>query len=304
MTGPGFRIGISGWRYGGWRGRFYPAGLRQRLELAYAGRQFNSLEINGTFYSLQRPQLFLRWHDAVPDDFLFAVKGPRFITHMKKLAAVETPLANFLASGLLRLGGKLGPILWQLPARQRFEPERLEAFLSLLPRDSEAAADLARRHDARLAGRAWTEADAARPLRHALEVRHESFRDSGFVALLRRHRVALVVTDGVGWPRLEDVTADFVYVRLHGSEQLYASGYDETALDEWAARCRAWAAGGTPPGAPLVAPPPRVRRRAVLVYFDNDAKVRAPFDALGLARRLGLPGPPPTPPSWPVTAPG
>jgi uncharacterized protein YecE (DUF72 family) len=304
MAAPRFRIGISGWRYRGWRGRFYPAELPQRLELAYAARHFNSLEINGTFYSLQRPELFARWHDAVPERFLFAVKGPRFITHMKKLAGVETPLANFLASGLLRLGAKLGPILWQLPARQRFEAERLEAFLALLPRDSLAAAALARRHDARLAGRAWTEADAARPLRHALEVRHESFRDPAFVALLRRHAVALVVTDGVGWPRLEDVTADFVYVRLHGSEQLYASGYDDPALDLWAERCRAWAAGRTPPDAPLAAAPPRVRRREVLVYFDNDAKVRAPFDALGLARRLGLPEPAPWPPArGPATSP-
>jgi uncharacterized protein YecE (DUF72 family) len=295
MSEPRFRIGISGWRYAGWRGRFYPQGLPQRLELAFAGRHFNSLEINGTFYSLQRPALFARWHDAVPEGFLFAVKGPRFITHMKKLAGVETPLANFLASGLLRLGGKLGPILWQLPARQRFEPERLDAFLALLPRDSAAAADLARRHDARLAGRAWTETDAIRPLRHALEVRHESFRDPAFVALLRRHAVALVVTDGAGWPRLEDVTADFVYARLHGSEELYASGYDDDALDVWAARCRAWAAGRTPAGAALSAPPAARRRREVLVYFDNDAKVRAPVDALGLARRLGLPEPPPWP---------
>ncbi|MFO1059668.1 MAG: DUF72 domain-containing protein [Dongiaceae bacterium] len=305
MTGSRLRIGISGWRYRGWRGRFYPAGLPQRLELAFAGTHFNSLEINGTFYALQRPERFRRWHDAVPDDFLFAVKGPRFITHMKKLAGVETPLANFLASGLLRLGTKLGPILWQLPARQRFEPVRLEAFLGLLPRDTAAAAALARRHDARLAGRAWTEAEAMRPLRHALEVRHESFRDAAFVALLRRQGVALVVADGVGWPRLEDVTADFVYVRLHGSEQLYASGYDDDALDRWAGRCRAWAAGRTPSDARLTVAPPRVRRRDVLVYFDNDAKVRAPADALGLARRLGIREPAPRPViSPPVISPG
>jgi uncharacterized protein YecE (DUF72 family) len=281
------RIGISGWTYPPWRGVFYPEGLPQRRELDYASRQFGSIEINGTFYALQRPSDFARWHDETPAGFVFAVKGGRFITHMKKLRDVETPLANFFASGVLRLGAKLGPILWQLAPRFRFDEERLAAFFALLPRDTTAAAGLARRHDSRLAGRAWTEAGARRPLRHALEIRHESFRTPRFVDLLRRHGIALVFADTVAWPYFEDVTADFVYCRLHGSEELYVSGYSEAALAGWAARLVAWAAGGEPPDRRCVAadvPPPRPRD--VYLYFDNDAKVRAPFDALALMRRL------------------
>lgn len=288
--GGDIRIGISGWTYKGWRGVFYPEGLPHKRELSHAAGRFNSIEINGTFYSLQRPESFARWAAETPDGFVFAVKGPRFVTHMKKLREVEAPLANFLASGLLRLGPKLGPILWQLPPNLRFDAARIEAFLSLLTHDTEAAAGLSRRHDRRVAGRAWTETDARRPLRHAMEIRHDSFVDEEFVALLRRHRVALVVADAVAWPCLTDVTADFVYCRLHGSEELYASGYDEAALDRWAARVKAWAEGGDAADgrrASTKAAPKRAGRD-VFVYFDNDAKVRAPFDAEGLTRRLGL----------------
>lgn len=282
------RIGISGWRYAGWRGGFYPNGLRQVDELSYASRHFDTIEINGTHYSLQRPDDFARWHDETPPGFVFAVKGSRFITHMKRLRDIEAPLANFFGQGLLRLGNKLGPILWQFGPRFRFDAERLDRFFDLLPRDSDAAAALARRHDHRLDDRAWTEAAAHTPLRHAVEIRHPSFLDPAFVALLRRHGIALVFADAVDWPYAEDVTADFLYLRLHGSEELYASGYSDAALDRWAARIRAWSDGGQPSGARLIEPRtrPRRRRRDVYVYFDNDAKVRAPYDAQALAAKL------------------
>jgi uncharacterized protein YecE (DUF72 family) len=265
------RIGISGWRYAGWRGVFYPQGLAQRRELEYASRQFRSLEINGSFYSLQRPEFYRQWYRDTPEGFVFAVKGGRFITHMKKLRGVEKPLANFLASGVLALNEKLGPILWQLPPILPFDEERLAGFFDLLPRDTFAAAALARRHDHRVSRRSWLRADARRPLRHALEVRHESFRSPRFARLLREHHIGLVVADTAGkWPFLDEVTADFVYVRLHGDSELYVSGYTPEAIEAWARRVRRW----------------RARRRDVYVYFDNDAKVHAPFDALALEARI------------------
>jgi uncharacterized protein YecE (DUF72 family) len=215
------RIGISGWRYKPWRGRFYPAGLPQRAELEYASHCFPSIELNGSFYSLQRPESYAAWHAQTPSRFVFAVKGPRFITHMKRLRDIEVPLANFLASGLFELRGKLGPILWQFPPNMRYDRERFEAFLQLLPRDTVQAQALARRHDHHVKGRARLAVDRNRRLRHAVEIRHESFRDADFIALLRRHGVALVVADTAGkWPLLEDVTAGFMYLRLHGDTEL------------------------------------------------------------------------------------
>jgi uncharacterized protein YecE (DUF72 family) len=280
------RVGISGWTYAPWRGVFYPKGLRHARELEYAASQFNSLEINGTFYGMQRPDAFADWADSVPDDFIFAVKAPRFITHLKRLRDAETPLANFVASGLLRLGRKLGPVLWQFPPNFRFDPERIEPFLKLLPHDTGAAARLGRRHDSRLKAPAWLKVDAEQRLRHAFEIRNESFRDQAFVDLLRKHDVALVCADTVEWPRLMDLTGDFVYCRLHGSQELYASGYDDQALDEWAARVTTWTKGGEPADAERVGGKGRKRNRDVYVYFDNDAKVRAPFDAKALAERV------------------
>jgi uncharacterized protein YecE (DUF72 family) len=281
------RIGISGWRYKPWRGVFYPKGLRQRDELAYAAGKFPTIEINGTFYSLQRPELFAAWHAAAPPDFVFAVKGARFVTHMKKLRDIEAPLANFFASGVLRLKEKLGPILWQFPPNFPFDEPRFEAFFALLPHDTAAARRLARRHDHRVAGRSWIGRGNDRRLRHAVEIRHDSFMTPGFVALLRRHGIALVLADTVEWPYFEDVTSDFLYLRLHGSEELYVSGYDDAALDRWAARIRLWAAGHAPTDARCIDKGgTAVKPRDVYVYFDNDAKVRAPFDALGLARRV------------------
>lgn len=284
------RVGVSGWRYAPWRGVFYPAGLRQRAELEFASRQVASIEINGSFYSLQPPSAWQQWHDATPDDFVFAVKGPRFVTHLKKLLDVRVPLANFFASGVLSLRARLGPILWQLPPNLAFDEPRVDAFLSMLPRDSAAARELAGEHDARVArSGTWLEPTPARPLRHAIEVRHPSFVDPRFVALLRRHRVALVVADTAGrWPLLEDVTADFVYVRLHGDEELYASGYRDAALADWARRIDAWRRGGQVADARTASTlaPRKAPRRDVYCYFDNDVKVHAPFDAMRLARRL------------------
>jgi uncharacterized protein YecE (DUF72 family) len=270
-------VGISGWRYPGWRGVFYPPGLPRRQELAYASARLNSVEINGSFYSLQRPEYFRDWSAQTPGGFVFAVKGGRFITHLKKLADVAIPLANFLASGVLALGPKLGPILWQLPPVLGFDAERLEAFLRLLPRSTAEAARLAAGHDERLEGRAWTEVDADRPLRHALEVRHAGFavaaQDRSLLRLLQRHEVALVVADTAGrWPLLDRSTAGFRYARLHGDAELYVSGYTDAALDRWAERVRGWLAEGCD----------------AYVYFDNDAKVRAPVDAMGLRDRLGI----------------
>ena len=281
------RVGISGWRYPPWRGVFYPTGLPQRSELSYVSQAMDTAEINGSFYSLQRPSSWQAWHDATPPSFVFSVKGPRFITHMKKLRDVRTPLANFLASGVLALRAKLGPLLWQLPPNLGFDAGRMDAFLSLLPRDTAGALELAREHDARLDGRTWLEADVVRPLRHAFEVRHDSFVDPAFIALLRRHRAALVVADTAGrWPLIEDVTADFVYVRLHGDAALYTSGYGDAALQRWASRIAAWQRGSQVDDARLasaVAPRPAARRD-VYCYFDNDVKVHAPFDAMSLAR--------------------
>jgi uncharacterized protein YecE (DUF72 family) len=282
------RIGISGWRYKGWRGVFYPKELPQRRELEYAARIFGSIEINGTFYSLQRPQSFARWADATPEDFVFAVKGSRYITHMLRLTNIRKPLANFFASGVLRLGRKLGPILWQFPPQFRFDAKKIEAFLNLLPRDTASAQALARRHDKRVSGRSWLRIEENQKLRYAMEIRHPSFVDPEFITLLRRYNVALVCADTVSWPRLMDVTSDFVYCRLHGSEELYASGYDGKSLDQWAARVAAWARGGEPPDAERASnePAPKRAARDVYVYFDNDAKVRAPVDAQGLIDRV------------------
>ncbi|MGA9586369.1 MAG: DUF72 domain-containing protein [Terracidiphilus sp.] len=281
-------VGISGWRYKGWRGTFYPERLAQRRELEFAAHRFDSIELNGSFYSLQRPQNFKQWHDETPDDFVFAVKGSRFITHMLKLRNVETPLANFFAQGVLRLGKKLGPILWQFPPQFACEPEKLEAFFDLLPRTQKEAASLARQHDQRLNGRSWFDVEKDWPIRHAVEIRHGSCECPEFISLLRKNRIALVVADTVEWPLLMDVTADFVYCRLHGSEQLYTSGYESEAIETWARRVMTWSRGQEVTDGKRANPRPARKRskRDVFVYFDNDAKVRAPFDAESLRRRI------------------
>jgi len=286
---PDTRVGISGWTYPPWRGVFYPEGLVQRQELEYVSRRMNSVEINGSFYSLQKPDSYRKWYDETPPRFLFSVKGGRFITHMKKLREVEEPLANFFASGVLRLAEKLGPILWQFPEQFGFYEDRFAAFLEMLPRTTEEAAELVKRHGPKLEGRAWTHADHPQPLRYAFEVRNRGCFTPEFVQLLRRHNAALVFADTAQrWPYAEDITADFVYLRLHGSQHLYASGYNDDELDWWAERIRAWRAGGEPPDAQRITrdPPPGQEGRDVYVYFDNDAKVHAPFDAMRLAERV------------------
>ncbi|RKS72695.1 uncharacterized protein YecE (DUF72 family) [Motilibacter peucedani] len=246
------RIGISGWTYKPWRGEFYPKGLRQKDELSWASRQLTSIEVNGSFYALQKPESYRAWAAATPDDFVFSVKGSRFITHMKKLAGVEQALTTFFESGVYELGPKLGPVLWQLPPNLGFDADRLSAFFDLLPRTVPAT---------------------GAPLRHAMEVRHDSFKVPAFPELLRQHEIALVTADTAGkWPFFDELTADFAYARLHGSEELYVSGYDPPAIRAWAQRVRAWLGAG----------------RDTFVYFDNDVKVRAPFDARALAAELGV----------------
>jgi uncharacterized protein YecE (DUF72 family) len=282
------RIGISGWRYKPWRGKFYPEKLPQKSELAYAAGKLNSLEINGTFYSLQRPSSFSRWNAETPEDFVFSVKGPRFITHIRRLREVAMPLANFLASGVLLLGPKLGPFLWQFPPNFRYQPELLEDFFKLLPMDSSQALLLAQQHDLRIKSEEGLQISSPFTIRHAIEIRHQSFVEARFVQLLRKYKVALVCADTVEWPRLMDLTSDFMYCRLHGSEELYASGYDDQSLDDWARRVSDWAEGREPYDAHRVIDKagPKRSARDVFVYFDNDLKIRAPVDAISLAARI------------------
>ncbi|UJP11126.1 DUF72 domain-containing protein [Microbacterium sp. KUDC0406] len=266
------RVGTSGWRYSSWRGDFDPRGLVQRDELRYIGTHFSTVELNGSFYSLQRPESYLRWRSSVPEGFLFAVKGSRYITHMLRLRNTEQALANFFASGVLALDDALGPILWQLPARLDFDGDALAGFLGSLPRTTAQALALARQHDERLEGRSWLRGGHDRPLRHALEPRSESFRTERLHDLLKEHGVALAVADTAGrWPRFDARTADFAYLRLHGSRELYASGYSTDELREWAALCRERAGDG----------------EDVHVYFDNDARGHAPHDARALADLVG-----------------
>ena len=282
------RIGISGWTYPPWRGVFFPKKLTHNRELEYAANTFRTLEINGTFYSLQRSSSYQAWAERTPEDFVFSVKASRYITHLRRLKEIEVPLANFFASGILKLGPKLGPILWQFPPSFKYSPKLMEDFLKLLPRDTEDAVKLGKRHDHTVEGRSFVETDRNRPLRHAIEIRHASFVVPEFIALLRKHQVALVCADAVEWPRLMDVTTDFLYCRLHGSEVLYASGYGEKAIEEWAQRVVAWATGGESKDGDFASNKKvtRQKKRDVFVYFDNDAKVRAPRDAKKLQARL------------------
>ncbi|AVT14921.1 DUF72 domain-containing protein [Paracidovorax avenae] len=289
------RIGVSGWRYAPWRGTFYPDDLAQARELAFASRQFPAIELNGSFYALQRPSSYAAWSRDTPEGFVFTVKAPRFITHILRLRSPRAAIANFLASGLLSLGPRLGPILWQLPPSLPFDAGLLGDFLALLPRDTRQGLELAREREPRMRGREWLEAEGPRwRMRHALEVRHSSFATPECIALLRRHGVALVVADTGGrWPELGDVTADFMYLRLHGAEALYASGYSDDRIAAWARRVRAWHRGAAPRDVALAgpaagAPAPPAGGRDVFCFFDNTAKLHAPRNALELARVLRL----------------
>jgi uncharacterized protein YecE (DUF72 family) len=262
-------VGTSGWQYRRWRGDFYPKGLPQKHELAYMAKRLPSVEVNGTFYSLARPAVCEAWRAAVPRSFVFAVKGSRYITHMLKLGAFEKPLANFFASGILRLGLNLGPILWQLPPQLPFNRERALRFFEALPRDVAGAERWARRHDHRTTGRAALRAPDGRQatVRHAVEVRHPSWLADDALGLLRSLDVALVAADTAGrHPQSLERTATFAYVRLHGSTSLYASRYSDGELATWARRIARWSAAGDD----------------VYAYFDNDAEGHAPHDALRL----------------------
>lgn len=270
------RVGISGWRYPAWRGDFYPKGLAQRRELEYAAQHLTSIEINGSFYSLQRPTSYAAWRaeaTAVREDFVFAVKGGRFVTHMKRLTDVEAPLANFFASGVLALGPTFGPVLWQLPENLRFDADVLDTFLAALPRTTTAAAELAKLHDDKIReDRVLTTAEDDRPLHHAMEFRSRSFATPEATEVLRHHGVATVLADTAGrWPKVDEDTGSIRYVRLHGDKELYASGYTDRSLAGWAEKCRTWSAAG----------------QDVFVYFDNDMKGYAPHDAMRLIDRLG-----------------
>jgi uncharacterized protein YecE (DUF72 family) len=281
------RIGVSGWNYRGWRGTFYPSDLPQRRELEYAASTFDTVEVNGTFYSLTSPKATRNWYASAPKTFLYAIKGSRFITHNKKLAGVEGPLANFLAAGVLDLADKLGPILWQLPANRRFDPDRLEGFLALLPRNLADAAALARSHDDRVKNPSFGP-ESKRRLRHVLEIRSDSFLNEELVEILRRHKVALAFSHSSVWPYIEEITAGFVYVRLHGPEKLYDSAYGEQGLGAWAKRILAWHEGSEPHDAVRITdrPPPVARGRDVYVYFDNDGHAHAPREAAALRRMV------------------
>ncbi|HVX07792.1 DUF72 domain-containing protein [Humibacter sp.] len=275
-------VGTSGWRYPSWRGDFYPAGLRQRDELAYLAGRLNTVELNGSFYSLQSPASYRRWHDETPPGFVFGVKGGRYLTHMLRLKGIDQAMANFFASGVLLLGDKLGPLLWQLPERLEFDAELLERFCARLPTTFGQAAEIARGHDAKVkrveipSGK--TAGQQGQRLLHALEPRHPSFADARAADILRRHGIALVLADSAGrFPVFDEQTADFVYARLHGGEELYTSGYDEASLRAWAARMLRQARQG---GA----------ERDIYVYFDNDAKGYAPHDAEAMASLLAAAG--------------
>lgn len=285
------RIGVSGWRYPPWRGEFYPDRLRQDDELKYAAQKLPTIELNGSFYSLQLPSSYATWYAATPSGFVFSVKGPRYITHIRRLKEIDKPLANFFASGVFNLKEKLGPILWQFPPNMKFDAGRFDAFMRMLPHDTAAALSLARRREARMTGRAALKIDAVRPLRHAVEIRHTSFIDPSFIEMLRAHNVALVIADtGERWPQLHDVTADFLYLRLHGATELYKSRYSDAALRIWADRLRVWCAGNQPRDSELAVPGAKVKRvaRDVFCYFDNTDKLHAPKNARRLVQMLNI----------------
>jgi uncharacterized protein YecE (DUF72 family) len=266
-------VGTSGWQYPRWRGDFYPRDLPATRQLAYLAAQLPTVEVNGTFYSLTRPAACDGWRHQVSPDFVFAIKGSRYITHMLKLRRFEPALANFFASGILRLGRTLGPILWQLPPQLPFDRSRAEAFFEALPHNVGDAERWARRHDARTTGRAALKAvdGRGRRLRHAIEVRHDSWLSPDALVTLRSFDVALVAADTAGrHPLSFERTASFAYVRLHGGTELYASRYGDSELKSWARRARAWARAGAD----------------VFIYFDNDARGHAPHDAVRLRRML------------------
>ncbi len=258
------RIGIGGWTYEPWRGSFYPAKCPQKRELEYAASQLSAIEINGTYYSSFKPASFANWAAAAPDGFVFSVKASRYCTNRKVLAEAGESIERFVGQGIVELGDKLGPILWQFMATKRFDADDMAAFLKLLPTSH-----------------------AGVPLRHAVQVRHDSFADPAFVAMARVANVAIVYADSVDYPAIADVTADFVYARLEAAEERNPAGYTDAALDDWARAARTWQAGGRPEGLPYVmAETPANAQRDTFVFFINGAKIRAPHGAIALIDRL------------------
>jgi uncharacterized protein YecE (DUF72 family) len=259
-------VGIGGWTFAPWRGVFYPTGLTQARELAYASQQFTSIEINGTFYRSQSAATFRKWASETPDGFVFAVKGPRFVVQRGVLAEAGDSLKRFFDSGVLELGDRLGPILWQFAPTKKFDEVDFGAFLELLP----PALD-------------------GRKIRHVVEVRHDSFKTPAFAALLRKFAVPVVFSEHASYPAIADITGDFIYARLQKGQDSIATGYAPEALDQWAERARIWATGGAPDDLPRIEPAgkPRAQPRDVFLYFIHEGKVRAPAAATALIERLG-----------------
>lgn len=280
------RVGISGWTYEPWRGVFYPRGLDRPDELGFAARQFRTIEISSTFYATHRTNEFAGWADQVPADRVFGVKGPRAVTHKLRLREPQVALADFVASGVLRLGSHLGPIVWQLPANLAFDAKPMAAFLGLLPRDTASAVALGRTHASSGCAPTKLAVEFNRPIRHAIEVKHHSFRCQPFIDLLRDHGVALVIGDPAIGPRLADLTADFVYCRLPGPGGRNPAGYDPAALAAWGHRAKVWAAGQEPDDLDRIGGKARVRARDVFVILDSQPKIRAPANAMELIRQL------------------
>jgi uncharacterized protein YecE (DUF72 family) len=260
---PRIRIGIGGWTFEPWRGPFYPKSLTQKRELEYASSQLSSIEINGTFYGSQKAETFAKWHDETPADFVFALKGPRFTTNRRVLAEAGASVERFLTGGLLELKNKLGPINWQFAATKAFDPADFEAFLKLLPKRVEG-----------------------REIRHAVEVRHESFCNPDFVALLREYGVAVVVAADGKYPQLADVTAPFVYARIMGTTEAEPLGYAPAALDLWASRIRQWAEAAVPEGLQSHGGKAEAGPRDVFLYVISGFKEKNPAAAMQLIERL------------------
>jgi uncharacterized protein YecE (DUF72 family) len=256
-------IGVGGWVYEPWRVSFYPKGLPQKRELEYAGSKLTAIEINGTYYGSQKPESFARWHDETPDGFVFTLKGPRFATNRRVLAEAGGSVEKFFSSGVTKLKDKLGPVNWQFMATKKFDAQDFGTFLELLPKTVEG-----------------------RPIRHAVEVRHESFRHKDFVALCRAHDVAIVIAGDSEFPLIADVTAPFVYARIMGTQEKEAAGYSKAALKDWAARAGDWAEGGAPKDLKLVAPAAAKKKRDVFLFVISGAKERNPAAAMALIAAL------------------
>ncbi len=260
---PAIRVGIGGWTFEPWRGTFYPDGLTQKRELEYASSKLTSIEVNGTFYGSQKPETFAKWRDETPDGFVFALKGPRFTTNRRVLAEAGESIQRFVHGGVLELKDKLGPINWQFAATKKFDPEDFEAFLALLP------------HEA-----------GGREIRHAVEVRHDSFRVPEFIDMARKHRVAIVMAGDADYPQIADPTASFVYARIMGTAEDHPNGYAPKALDAWAERARTYAAGGVPADLQSLAAAPKPAPRDVFLYVISGYKALNPAAAMALTERL------------------